>query len=49
MHDLPELVGKTARIVQYADDYLKFCSDKNSESALEVLQDNFYNLEDFFV
>ena len=34
---------ETAHILQYADDLI-FCSDKKSETALEVLQDNLLHL-----
>ena len=44
VNDLPELTRKTAHILQYADDGLIFCSDKKSEIALEVLQDNIYKI-----
>ena len=48
VNDLTKLMRKTAHILQYADDCLIFCSDKKSETALEVLQDNFYKLEEYF-
>ena len=35
-------------ILQFAVDCLIFCSDKNSETALEVLQDTLYELEEYF-
>ena len=33
-------------MLQYADECLCFCSDKKSEIALEVIQDNLYKLEE---
>ena len=48
VNDLPELMSETAHILQFAVDCLIFCSDKNSETALEVLQDNLYELEEYF-
>ena len=45
-NDLPELMRETAYILQYADDCLIFF--KKSETALEVLQDNLYKLEEYF-
>ena len=48
VNDLPELMSKTAHILQYADDCLIFCSDRKSETAHEVLQDNLYKLEEYF-
>ena len=48
VNDLPELMSETAHILQYADDCLSFCSDKKSETALEVLQDNLFKLEEYF-
>ena len=48
VNDLTKLMRETAHILQYADDCLIFCSDKKSETALEVLQDNFYKLEEYF-
>ena len=41
-------MSETAHILQYADDCSVFCSDKKSETALEVLQDNLYKLEEYF-
>ena len=41
-------MSETAHILQFAVDCLIFCSDKNSETALEVLQDNLYELEEYF-
>ena len=42
VNDLPELMSETAHILQYADDCLTLCSDKKSDTALEVLPDNLY-------
>ena len=46
--DLADLMSETAHILPYADDCFNFCSDKESEIAIEVLQDNFYKLEEYF-
>ena len=46
MNDLPELMSETAHVLQYADGC--FCSGKNSETALEVFQENLCKLEYFF-
>ena len=46
MNDLPELMSETANVLQYADGC--FCSGKNSETALEVFQENLCKLEYFF-
>ena len=48
VNDLPELISRPAHLIQYADDCLVFCSDKKSEIALEILQDNVYKLEGYF-
>ena len=48
VNDLPELISRPAHILQYADNCLVFCSDKKSETALEILQDNIYKLEEYF-
>ena len=48
VNDLPELICRPAHILQYAEDCLVFCSDKKSEIALEILQDNIYKLEEYF-
>ena len=40
VNDLPDLMSRPAHILQYADDCLVFCSDKKSEIALEILQNN---------
>ena len=42
VNDLPELMSETAHILQYADDCSTLCSDKKSDTALEVLPDNLY-------
>ena len=48
VNDLPELMRDTGHILRYADDCLMFCNEKKSETALEVLQDNLYKLEEYF-
>ena len=48
VHDPPEFMSETIHILQYADDCLIFCSDKKSETVLEILQDNLYKLENYF-
>ena len=48
VNDVPELISKPAQNLQYADDCLVFCSDRKSATALEVLQDNLYKLEEYF-
>ena len=48
VNDLPELMSETAHILLYADGCLIFCSDKKSETALEVLKDYSYRLEGYF-
>ena len=40
VHDFPQLISKTAQILQYADDCLTLCCGEKSQNALEVLQDN---------
>ena len=47
VNDLPELISRPAHILQYADDCLVFSSDKKTETALEILQDNIYKLEEY--
>ena len=48
VNDVPEHKSKPAQNLQYADDCLVFCSDRKSETAVEVLQDNIYKLEEYF-
>ena len=48
VNDLPELMSETAHILQYADDCLLFWSDKKSQTALEVSQDNLCKLEGYY-
>ena len=48
VNDPPELISIPAHILQNADDCLVFCSDRKSEIAPEILQDNIYKLEEYF-
>ena len=48
VNDLTEQITDDARIIQYADDCLLYCSHQDSEIALQHLQANIVKLENYF-
>ena len=48
VNDLTEQITEDARIIQYADDCLLFCSHQDPDIALQCLQTNILKLESYF-
>ena len=46
--DLSNQISENAHIIHYADDCLLYCSDSESEIALNRLQENIVKLQNYF-
>ena len=49
VNDLSNQISENAHIIQYADDCLLYCSDSESEIALNRSQENLVKLENYFL